>query len=124
MTIITRDRYRERDRESERAHRCARNGVHAFFFIRTTNLNLSLGVLKFLAYFRLKSSYFVLNFLILDAFSHLSKRVCPSRSVGRSVRSLVVRRSDTHKLDFCTKNMILSHLEDSKVKIEQKRIIT
>ena len=38
--------------------------IHAFFFIRTTNLNLSLGVLKFLAYFRLKSSYFVLNFFM------------------------------------------------------------
>ena len=31
-------------------------------FFRTRNLNLSLGVLNFFAYFRLKSSYFVLNF--------------------------------------------------------------
>ena len=37
-----------------------------FFFIRTMNLNLSLGVLKFLACFRLKSSYFVLNFFVND----------------------------------------------------------
>ena len=41
-----------------------KNEIHAFFFIRTTNLNLSLGVLKSLAYFRLKSYYFVLNFFV------------------------------------------------------------
>ena len=35
-----------------------------FFFIRTRNLNLSLGVLNNLADFRLKSSYFVLNFFM------------------------------------------------------------
>ena len=40
--------------------------LHAFFFfIRTMNLNLSLGVLKFFAYYRLKSSYFVLNSFVL-----------------------------------------------------------
>ena len=32
------------------------------FFLRTRNLNLSLGVLMILADIRLKSSYFVLNF--------------------------------------------------------------
>ena len=35
-------------------------------FTKTRNLNLSLGVLKFLVYFRLKSSYFVLNFSVND----------------------------------------------------------
>ena len=35
---------------------------YTLFFMRTRNLNLSLGVLTVLADFRLKSSYFVLNF--------------------------------------------------------------
>ena len=36
--------------------------MYTLFFIRTRNLNLSLGVLNDLANFRFKSSYFVLNF--------------------------------------------------------------
>ena len=38
--------------------------VTHFFYIRTRNFKLSLGVLKFWAVFRLKCSYFVLNFLL------------------------------------------------------------
>ena len=67
------------------------------------------------------------DLFFLDAFSHLYKRVCPSvrRSVRPSVRpSHMSWISDisTEMKQNSTKNMILSHLEDIKAKIEQKNI--